>query len=223
MRKDRLIFTILLLISCKAAPKPEIVYDNHFEILNGKVKQIAEITKKRYAIDTVIADFDVHGNITQTNTKHDCDCLVKFAYKYDKNGKPTQATTMHGLFPHVYKYDKNGRVTEISQYTKELREHSDYITKQDKFFYKYDDAGYLIKCDRYLDTSHRFSEWFRYNDQHFLIEMDAFSGAGYLDEKKIYKYQAIDAKGNWLKRTVSINMDNKLFETDTNTRKITYY
>ena len=220
-------------LSCKAKHNPgeTLVYDNNLEVLYSKVKQVTEITKEPHNLETFIIDFDLHSNITcvirkelcitEVDTTELCNDSLKWEYKYDKNGNLTDAIVKRGLFPQVIKYDKNGRVAQRSSESKELRENSDHILKQDKFYYKYDGDGYLIKCDYYYDTEHKFSKKYKYNDRHLLIEEDMFSR--WQESKTIYKYQAIDEKGNWLTRTGSINIDNKSFETDTNTRKITYY
>ncbi len=219
MKKLTLLFAVIFLLSCKKSHKPIVtaIYDNHFELLSGKVKQIAEISNRLYSgMDTVIIDFDKQGKITQFKTGG--NRVVKCEYKYDKTGNPTEVTEKFGLFPVVYKYDKGGRIIESNQYTKELRENSDHILKQDKYFFKYNGDRQVIQTDYYFDTEHRLIEKYKYSDQHLLIETKLFSDKGYLQEKAFYQYISIDDKGNWLKR-----IKKSVWKPDTITRKIIYY
>ena len=208
------------------------MYDDNHEVLKGKVKQITEIAKKSYSgVDTVIVDFDVHGNITQIITEGGSgDGLVKCEYTHDKNGKKTSVIQKYYekwesykncRKQQTYKYDGNGHIAESIANTKMLKENSDHEVKQDIAFFKYDNEGYLIAYDGYLDTEHRFSAKYKYNTRHLLIERDHFSEGGHAEGKRIYKYQVIDKKENWLKRTISSSYDST--KADTFMRKITYY
>lgn len=205
------------------------MYDNSFEALSGKVKQITEIKNGSNPFDTVIVYFDLHGNITQITTEGQTgNNLIRCEYIYDKSGKKTPAILRYyekwEAYKNcrkqwTYKYDGNGRIAESIANPKMLKENSDHEVKQDRAFFKYDNEGYLIAYDGYLDTEHQFSAKYKYNDQHHLIERDKLLGAGYLENKVTYKYRSVDKRGNWLERTISYGST----DIDTITRKITYY
>lgn len=250
-KKPIVIVCAIFALSCQKPLKPKITtnYEVGFEILNGKVKQLSETYKYYNKPTTSIVDFDVHGNAVQKKSGGGCDCLIKYAYRYNKKGKKTEIVTYNNLREYFYvpeyKYDTTGRVAESDADTKELRDIPPWnIPKQDKEFYKYDEAGDMVQCDGYLDTLHRYMNKYHYNARHILIETDHFSQFRLNDktpdllhkrqvpQKIIYLYKAFDAKGNWLKRVaVEHNNPSAYFgpkpkesvETNTEIRKITYY
>jgi len=246
LKKSLLLILSILAISCTKKPKPEITtrFDTNFETLKGRVRQLSEISGPGTydQPDTVITDFDIRGNEIQTRSKGDCNCLVKYEYRYDKNGKKTEIITHNSLRDYfyipVYKYDTVGRIVEASANTKAVRTDtvaSTEIPKQQKRFYKYDLAGNMTKCNEYLDKEHRAVRKYKYNDELMLIEEDAFSFLNNTinPDTITYQYQAFDTKGNWVKRLVVkhfnfavIDPDGQIRHTihkDTITRKITYY
>jgi hypothetical protein len=251
-KRSILIAVALLALSCQKPQKPKITtnYEVGFEILNGKVKQLSETYKYYNEPTTSIIDFDVHGNAVQKKSKGGCDCLIKYEYRHDKNGKKTEIITHNSLREYfylpVYKYDTAGRIVESDADTKELIDAPPWNTpKQDKNFYKYDTAGDMVQCDGYLDTLHKYVDKYRYDARHILIETDHFfqvrlndRGPDLLnkrrdpDEKIFYLYKTFDAKGNWLKRVAVEHYSPSFYfgpkpkesvKTNIEVRKITYY
>ena len=232
MKKSILIFAILLLPSCKANRKPggTIVkpvgttnYYEPFEILNGRVKQVKEmfedVTSGKPEI--VITNFDKEGNAIQTHESvlgGDSNTTV-YNYKYDKDGVRTEVAMMSAeLGDDIYQCDEYGRIARKSTRTDMVKNNS-MEPLQEKSFYKYDEAGNMIEADLYLETELRFSEKYKYNNKHLLLEKDAFSRAEKFADTTTYQYQSFDKNGNWTKRARLIK-DNEPF---TVTRYITYY
>jgi len=209
-----IICVALILLSCHKAPKPEImtIYYYHFDILHGRVKQLTETYKTgSYSRpDTSTTDFDVYGNSLQTKTRGDCECLVKYEYRYDKGRKKTELIGKSSvrLFPNVYKFDTSGRVVGLNVYTKMLKKNSDE-QMQEKFLFTYDATGNRIEEDYYLEPDNQYRKKFKYDNRHILTEEDYYSylnAPDTLDKKRlpyvktIYHYTSFDSKGNWLKR-----------------------
>jgi len=229
MKTHILIFTILFLISCKPNHKPALtlMYDNNFEALSGKVKQIIEIKNGSNPGDTVIVDFDLQGNITQITTNGLGNTLIRYEYIYNKNGKKTDAILRYYEKWEAYKkcrkqwrhkYDRDGRISEYISDTKMLRKHTNQ-PMQTKNFFKYNADSDLVQIDHFLDAEHQSTFKYKYNDKHLLIEASLFLRVGYPAGKSVYKYHSIDKNGNWLKRTTTYGSTN----VDTILRKITYY
>lgn len=239
LNKPVLILLSLLAISCAKKPKQEITtrFDTNFETLKDKVKQLSEISRDwKDRPDTLTTDFDVYGNATQARRRNDCNCLGKYKYRYDKNGKKTEVILKNDarLFPYKYTYDTNDHIVELTVGTKEQRDYPPFSDKVDKGFYKYDPAGDMIEDDEYKsDGEYCYLIKYKYNDKHLLLERDFFEGAErYLETKAGYKYLSFDKKGNWIKRIITKH-DNPSFyigpkpkgsiKIDTEVRKIIYY
>jgi hypothetical protein len=221
--------TVLMLLSCHKAPKPEITttFDTQFEILNGKVKELTETHKtKSNNLETDITTFDKNGNATQTlEIGGSCEnCTVNYSYKYDNNGKKSEITLSNGERHVTYKCDKNGRPAELNVKADEYSMAATHI-------YKYDNTGNRIESDSYQGKERSYSTKFRYNGQHLLMVTDELEGGKKLAIRAVSSYKAFDGKSNWLKR---VNNEEYYFSTsagdsqpvvrkDTTTRKITYY
>jgi hypothetical protein len=232
MNRPILIFAILLLPSCKANRKPggatvkpvgTVNYYEPFEILNGRVKQVKEmfedVTSGKPEI--VVTDFDKQGNAIQTHEsvlRGDSNTIV-YNYKYDKIGIRTEVAMMSAeLGDDIYQCDEYGRIARKSMRTDMVKNNS-MEPLQEKSFYKYDAAGNMIEADLYLETELRFSEKYKYNNRHLLLEKDALSHDANFTDTTTYKYQSFDKNGNWTKRA-RIIQGNEPF---TVTRYITYY
>jgi YD repeat-containing protein len=221
--------TVLTLLSCHKAPKPEIIttYDTQFEILNGKVKQLTETYKTpSNDLQTDITIFDKIGNATQARQVRGSrrNYTVKYSYKYDKNGKKAEITLNDGEGQVTYKCDKNGRAAEVHIEAKEF-----YIANIR--LCKYDSTGNMIEMESCRDKEHLFSTKYLYNGQHLLMEQDKLDTGKRVVLRVVYSYKAFDGKHNWLKRINNVGYyfgeiggnNQPVVRKDTITRKITYY
>jgi len=201
-------------------------YDTQFEILNGNVKELTEIYKTQSNdLETDITTFDKNGNATQAKQirAHQCG-IIKYSYKYDKNGKKLEITLNDGETSVTYKCDKNGHAAEVHIEAKEFYIANIHLSK-------YDSTGNRIEMDSYRDKEHLFSTKYLYNGRHLLMEQDKLDTGKRVVLRVIYSYQAFDEKHNWLKRVNNVEYyfgeiggDNQPeVRKDTITRKITYY
>jgi len=232
-KRSILIVSALLAVSCHQAPKPEITtaYDTHFEILNGKVKQLQEMYRegKEAQSDTDINDFDIHGKLIRTKKAGSSNGMIKYEYKFDKGGKKMELTVKNNqrLFPYNYKYDVNGRIIQQTIDTKMLKPNSDHELVQDRFFYKYDNTGNRIEVDYYFEQEHKYRILYRYNDKRLLLEEQYFYGDDKKPSNKItYRYTSFDEQGNWLRRIGQVKDYGPIRQEISEpvvTRKISYY
>ena len=171
--------------------------------------------------EIIVTDFDKQGNAIQTHesvTRGERNTIT-YDYKYDKSGIRTEVAMMSAeLGNDIYQCDSYGRIARKSTNTDMVKKYS-MEPLQEKYFYKYDEAGDMIEADLYLETELRFSEKYKYNSQHLLLEKDAFSGAEKFVDTTTYKYQSFDKNGNWTKKARIIEGN----EPFTITRFITYY
>lgn len=214
---------VLFFITCNIKQKTKTpgIYDDNFELLNCRVKQIVEINKGQYSgIDTTTIDFDRSGHISQMKRKGNCDCSIKYEYKYGKNRKPrelivTNLGRVQGLNHQIFNYDTSGRIVQSWYFSKELRENSDTSLKRNRLFYKYNPTGSLIEESLYLDSEHLLLVKYKYDSRNLLVEDDRFFHDERIPHEETYNYLSVDKNGNWLVRTSS--------DRDTVSRKIIYY
>ncbi|HTD39209.1 MAG TPA: hypothetical protein VK671_01225 [Mucilaginibacter sp.] len=233
MFSKRLLLVLIALFIFSCHRRNDVtIYDTHFEILNGEVKQLNEIYNNFNKIETHITSFDKRGNAIQMREigGYCGNCLTNFTYKYDGAGKKAAVIMAAGGRQQSYQCDTNGRVAEEGFNTKDYDfDKNDWAKRREVF--KYNKEGYLIESASYQDTT-RFS-WttYKYNRQHLLIETDEFNGIGNILLIRVtYNYLALDAIDNWLRRIVTIEHELKedghmrqIVTKDTEIRKVIYY
>lgn len=230
-----LVAATFLSISCYKPHRPEdtTIYDTHFEILHGKVKQLTEISKVlngTVGTQTDVTDFDERGNAIRTKKIGPAcgACEVNFNYKYSNSGRKTEIT-MTGGESHIYTCDKNGRISkEDLSALAALSESDDKSAKIHANFYKYDANGNVIQRESYAETYY-LSKYLYKGSSQLLVEEDVFPGGKLLLDKTTYTYDIFDKHGNWLQRiAVESNYFNVIdgkpdIRRDTLIRRITYY
>jgi hypothetical protein len=196
------------------------------EVLKGAVKQIVETGLDlrgtpfmlRYS-DTTI--FDKKGIEIQTRSgwSDGQHFVSKINFKYIDDGKELELLYQDGRGKAVYKHDINGYVSEISYYNQ-----TDLYEKK---LLSYNKLGQIMQTKTYNNLNElRNKVGYKYNNDGFLLEEDYFPLGKELNGSKIlYRYMSFDKKDNWTTKIKNWKMvkDSSYYQTDTITRKITYY
>lgn len=202
-----------------------IFQNEHFEVLNGRVKQLITSGFDTMGTpflmlytDTII--FDRDGDEKEIRSyKHDI-------YKSTKilNGIPKgKAYKVEEPFSNggksVSSYDADRKIKERSAYN------NDGLFERCVYFY--DELSRVIEIKTFDKSGvlhHKMI--FKYDDNGLLAEEDHYpKSSGEYDSRIFYQYDSFDKNHNWLKQTKVTKHfgDTTSFRSDTVTRKISYY
>jgi hypothetical protein len=228
MRK--LIFVIFIPLSLSLQKddklKTTMFYNDHLEVLNGKVKQLIVMGMDlrgtpfmmNYADTTY---FNKKGDEVETYSGWSDGLHVskKFDFKYSKDGKELEFLARLGNGKTIYKYDKYDRIIGAYYYN------VDGI--YEKILYRYDMLGNINQTEAY-DKSNalRHKIAYTYNDKRLLLKENYFAlNSNTYTSDVLYEYKSFDNRNNWTKqiRKMKNSSDTGFFNIDTVTRKITYY
>ena len=227
-----LMVAILFLSSCQQPKTRAItIFETGYEILNGKVRELTEITSYNSKREIALTSFDQSGNAIKTwkTSIWKEPYTLQYKYLYNKRGKRAEVIMSAGDSEQPYKCDTNGHIAEERFNIKDYDFDKEDFAKRKEVF-KYDSRGDLSECDSYFDTNRFTITTYKYNSRHFRIETDEFGETKILQIKVLYNYPIVDKNDNWLKRTailtrrVKENGHLKLsIEKDTVERWIVYY
>ncbi|HTE02075.1 MAG TPA: hypothetical protein VK668_22460 [Mucilaginibacter sp.] len=207
-------------------PKSTLLLNDPLEILNDNVKQLIETGLYTRGTPFMIrfsdtTSFDKKGNEVEIHSGWGDGKLYKSkcSFKYNNGIKEVALLRINNASKAIYKYDKTGNIIESSDCSQSG------ICKRK--LYHYDISGQVSQVEIYNNSNTLLSKiLYKYNDNGFLLEEDY----PYLDKegngfKIIYRYKLFDEKNNWMMKIRDMKRfnDTLTLQTDTITRKITYY
>jgi hypothetical protein len=213
----------------------EALYGHIKEITTGN--EIETHTERDYYS---IVDFNKKGDsIKISGSSHGMISITKINAVYGSHGKVSKMIKYHdfeylggdpfGNDP-AYKKRRNSLAKQVAGvYTCDMGGHVvNYIPESndvESYIYKYNTEGDMIECDTYIKSiGLKYVSKFTYNSRHLIDEENKFVNK-HLMMHVNYSYLEFDSGDNWTKRKGSYDYPSGLAgkETETLTRKITYY